>query len=144
VHVRTGLDGWSAWPGVGQVCRILHQVRRRGHWQVELHCKITSLSPEQASATDLLQLSRSHWSIEKQLHYVRDVTLGEDASRIRTGAAPHAMAAIRNLVLTVLRLAGATNLASGLRHFGWDPEQAITRLGLRSVPVYSTQWTSAA
>ena len=142
--MQAGLDGWSAWPGVGQVCRILHQVRRRGHWQVELHYKITSLSPDQASPSDLLRLGRSHWSIENQLHYVRDVTLGEDASRIRTGAAPQAMAAIRNLVLTILRLAGATNLASGLRQFGWDPEHAIFRLGLRSVPTESTQLTSAA
>jgi hypothetical protein len=111
---------------------------------VELHYKITSLSADQANPTDLLQLSRSHWSIENQLHYVRDVTLGEDASRIRTGAAPQAMAAIRNLVLTVLRLAGATNLASGLRHFGWDPEQATVRLGLRSVLAHCTQLTPAA
>jgi Transposase DDE domain len=144
VHVQAGLHGWSAWPGVGQVCRILHQVRRRGRWQVELHYKITSLSPEQASASDLLALSRGHWSIENQLHYIRDVTLGEDASRIRTGAAPQAMAALRNVILTVLRLAGVTNLASGLRHFGWDPEQAIIRLGLRSTPAHSTQLTSAA
>ena len=111
---------------------------------MELHYKITSLSPEQASVSDLLHLSRGHWSIENQLHYVRDVTLGEDASRIRTGAAPHVMAAIRNVVLTVLRLAGATNLASGLRHFGWDPEQASIRLGLCSVPTPSTQFMSAA
>jgi predicted transposase YbfD/YdcC len=81
LHVQAGLDGWSAWPGVGHVCRILHQVRRCGHWQVELHYKITSLPPERASATDLLQLGRSHWSIENQLQYVRDVTLSEDASR---------------------------------------------------------------
>jgi Transposase DDE domain len=144
LHVQAGLDGWSAWPGVGQVCRILHQVRRRGHWQVELHYKITSLPPERASPSDLLRLGRSHWSIENQLHYVRDVTLGEDTSRIRTGAAPQVMAAVRNLVLTVLRLAGVGNLASGLRHFGWDPERAIVRLGLRSDPAHSTQLTSAA
>jgi hypothetical protein len=142
--VQAGLDGWSAWPGVGQVCRILHQVRRRGHWQVELHYKITSLPPEQASPSDLLRLARSHWSIENQLHYVRDVTLGEDTSRIRTGAAPQVMAAIRNLVLTVLRLAGVGNLASGIRHFGWDPERAILCLGLRSDPAHSSQLTSAA
>ena len=88
------------------------------------------MAPDQATAADLLQLSRGHWSIENQLHYVRDVTLGEDASRIRTGVAPQAMAAIRNLVITVLRVAGRTNLASGLRHFGWQPDQAIRCLGL--------------
>jgi hypothetical protein len=111
---------------------------------VELHYKITSLPPEQASATDLLQLSRGHWSIANQLHYVRDVTLGEDASRIRTGAAPHAMAAIRNLVLTVLRLAGVTNLAAGLRRFGGCPDQATPRLGLGARPAHCRPVLSAA
>ena len=128
----------------GQVCRILHQVRRRGLWQVELHYKITSLPPEQANATDLLGLSRGHWSIENRLHYVRDVSLGEDASRIRTGAAPHAMAAIRNLVLMVLRLADVTNLAAGLRHFGWYPDQAAPRLGLGARPAHCRPVLSAA
>jgi hypothetical protein len=97
---------------------------------VELHYKITSLPPNQATAADLLQLSRGHWSIENQLHYVRDVTLGEDASRIRTGVAPQVMAAIRNLIIAILRVAGNTNLASGLRHFAWQPDQAIRCLGL--------------
>ena len=83
------------------MCRILHQVRRRGHWQVELHYKITSLSPDQASAPDLLQLSRSHWSIENQLHYVRDVTLGEDRSRIRTN--PGVFARLRSFAFNILK-----------------------------------------
>jgi hypothetical protein len=111
---------------------------------VELHYKITSLPPDQASATDLLQLSRGHWAIENQLHYVRDVTLGEDVSRVRTGAAPQAMAAIRNLVLAVLRLTAATNLAAGLRHFSWYPDQALTRLGLGARSAHVTRLTSAA
>ena len=41
--------------------------------------------------------------IENRLHYVRDVTLGEDASQVRTGAAPQVMAALRNVVLGLLR-----------------------------------------
>ena len=59
-----------------------------------VHC---SLPPERAGPADLLRLSRGHWAIENQVHYVRDVTFGEDASRIRSGAAPQAMAAMRNL-----------------------------------------------
>ena len=71
-----------------------------------------------------------HWAIENGLHYVRDVTLGEDASRIRSGAAPQAMAAIRNLIVAVLQRDRMTNRATGLRHFAWHRDQAAQALGL--------------
>ena len=57
---------------------------------------ITSLGRERADAARLLALVREHWGIENGSHYRRDVTLGEDASRIRTGSAPQVMAALRN------------------------------------------------
>lgn len=131
LHGHPGLDGWSEWPGLGQVCRLIHQTRRHGRWEVEVHYKVTSLAPEQVAPEGLLRFSRGHWARENRLHYVRDVTLGEDASRIRSGAAPHAMAALRNTVLSVLRLAGARNGAAGLRAFSWQPDRAAEVLGLR-------------
>lgn len=131
LQVQGGQPGWSAWPGLVQVCRIVSQRQQHGRWTVAVRYKVTSLSPEQADATTLLHLSRGHWAIENRLHYVRDVTLGEDASRIRSGAAPQAMAAVRNTVLSVLRLQGVSNCAAGLRAFGWRPERAAGALGLR-------------
>lgn len=133
LHVQAGREEWRGWPGLEQVCRIVHQTRRQGRWAVEVHYKVTSLAPEQVGAAELLQVSRSHWAIENRLHYVRDVTLGEDASRIRSGSAPQAMAALRNTVLSVLRLTGAKNCAAGLRAFSWQPERAAEVLGLRRV-----------
>jgi hypothetical protein len=118
------------WPGLAQVCRLVHQTQRRSRWHTEVHYKITSLPPERAGPADLLRLSRVHWAIENQLHYVRDVTLGEDSSRIRSGAAPQAMAAMRNLVLAVLHRHGMSNRAAGLRHFAWHPDLAAQALGL--------------
>jgi len=132
LHSRPGLeDGWPVWPGLEQICRLVHQSQRRGRWHTEVHDKITSLRPEQAGPADLLHLSRGHWAIENKLHYVRDVTLGEDASRIRRGAAPQAMAAMRNLVLALLHRAGMHNRAAGLRHFAWYQDHAAETLGLR-------------
>ena len=52
------------------------------------------------------------------LHWVRDVTFGEDASSVRTGAGPQVMAFLRNLATSLHRLAGATNVAAALRHHG--------------------------
>ena len=56
--------------------------------------------------------------------------MGEDASKVRSGSAPRALATLRNLVISVLRLAGETNIARGLRSIGRRPEHAFTLLGL--------------
>jgi predicted transposase YbfD/YdcC len=136
LHARAGRElSWLGWPGLQQVCRLVHQTRRRGRWQIEVHYKITSLPAERAGPAELLRLSRTHWAIENQLHYVRDVPLGEDASRIRTGAAPQAMAALRNLAVAVLHRAGRPNRAAGLRHFAWHPDQAAQALGVPGPPL---------
>jgi hypothetical protein len=90
---------------------------------------ITSLPPERADAARLLALVREHWQIENGSHYRRDVTLGEDASRIRSGSAPQVMAALRN---TVIHLAQevAPNLAAAVRRLGNCFCQALSLLGL--------------
>ena len=54
------------------------------------------------------------------LHWVRDVTFAEDLSQVRTGHAPRVMASLRNHVISLHRLAGATNIAATLRHHGRD------------------------
>ena len=81
---------------------------------------ITSLSPARADAARLLALSRAHWDIENRLHWVRDVTLGEDACRVRTGSAPQVLAACRNAVLTLLRRLGSP-IVEGREHFQEHP-----------------------
>jgi hypothetical protein len=63
----------------------------------------------------LLLQGSSDWGIENRLHYVRDVTLGEDANRTRVGSGPQALAALRNLAISKLRLDGVTNIAAALR-----------------------------
>ncbi len=55
---------------------------------------------------------RAHWGIENRAHYVRDVALGEDASRIRTR--PGVMARIRSVALNVLRAKGVQNISLAL------------------------------
>jgi hypothetical protein len=58
-----------------------------------------------------LHFVRGHWAIENKVHHVRDVTLDEDRSQIRKGHGPQVMATLRNLALSLLRLAGASNTA---------------------------------
>jgi hypothetical protein len=97
---------------------------------VEVVYGISSLSPRRADAARLLELNRGHWGIENELHYRRDVTLGEDASRVRKGVAPQVMAALRNSVLHLLSGVAAPSLASALRAMGNCLPQALGLLGL--------------
>ncbi len=78
---------------------------------------VTSLTADQAGPDKLGAYLRGHWSIENSVHYVRDVTFREDASTLRTGTAPAAMAIIRNLVITAFRLTGWVNIAAARRHY---------------------------
>ena len=58
---------------------------------------------------------RGHRGIDNKLHYIRDITYGEDSSRVRTGNAPQVMASLRNCTIAALRANGWTSIASGLR-----------------------------
>lgn len=90
-------------------------VRRDGNERCEVDYAITSVPRRRADAPTLLEWWRGHWGIENRLHWVRDVTMGEDASRIRTGAGPQLMAGLRNAAIGVLRSQQVTNIAAALR-----------------------------
>jgi hypothetical protein len=70
------------------------------------------------------------WGIENGLHYVRDVTFAEDASRLRTGNGPQIMACLRNLAIGALSRAGPVNLAAALRRHARDPIRPLATLGI--------------
>jgi hypothetical protein len=76
-------------------------------------------------------LNRNHWCIEG-LHYVRDVTFDEDRCRIRKHAGARVMASLRNLAISLLRLAGETNIAEGLRACARDYQRPLRFLGFAS------------
>lgn len=62
--------------------------------KTETSYAITSLPAAKARPGQLATWIRGHWKIENQLHWVRDVTFGEDLSPARTGTGPHVMAAL--------------------------------------------------
>ncbi|WP_371666549.1 ISAs1 family transposase [Streptomyces sp. NBC_00289] len=113
--------------------QALQIVRRRrtlrtGKVSLERVYAIIGLTVHQTNAAD--ERVRGHWAIENREHHVRDVTFGEDASRVRTGGAPRAMASLRNLAIGALRLTGWDNIAAGLHHHGRDTTRPPTALGL--------------
>ena len=101
----------------------------KGKTTVEVIHGITSLSRKRADARKMLALVRGHWGIENGLHYRRDVTLGEDHSRVRKGNAPEVMAALRNAIVNVTQEVSA-NLAAAVRRLGSCFSQALTLLGI--------------
>lgn len=71
---------------------------------------------------------RNHWAIENQNHWVRDITLAEDASRIRVN--PGIMARLRSHALNIARANGATNIANALWSAALDPAVSLSYSGL--------------
>jgi predicted transposase YbfD/YdcC len=118
-------------PGARQAIQIRRRRtdRKTGKTTLTTVYAVTSLAAEQADAKEIARLVRDHWAIEA-LHHIRDTTFAEDASQLRTGTAPRAMAACRNLAVGALRLAGATNIAAGLRRNARRPERPFALLGL--------------
>jgi hypothetical protein len=130
LRATTALNEFLDWPGVAQVGEVTSQVDEDGQRTEATRYFITSAPRTVAGASELLCWTRGHWSIENKSHHVRDVTFGEDASRIRKGSGPEAMAAIRNATIGFLRWTGATNIAEALRRNANDVEDLFAKLGI--------------
>jgi predicted transposase YbfD/YdcC len=91
---------------------------------------ITSLDRREATPRHIAGYARGHWSIENKVHWVRDVTFGEDASRVRTGSRPRIMATLRNLAIGLIRQAGYNAIAATIRKMKYDTALLLAVLGL--------------
>lgn len=125
------LNGYlKDWPKLAQAIRVERERRVKGVTTVEVSYFITSLTRAKADAGRLAELIRAHWKIENRLHYVRDVSLGEDACRVRTGSSPQVLAALRNTALHLFEGVDAPSKASAMRRFAAHPGEAIRLLRL--------------
>lgn len=118
-------DYHKAWPKLSQVVRVERERRIKGETTVDVSYYITSLDRVRADAGRLGELIRAHWGIENRLHYVRDVTWGEDASRVRKGSSPEVMAALRNTANYLLEAVKAHSKAAATRRFAAHPHEAL-------------------
>ncbi len=126
----TVLNDYLDWPNLAQVMLIERTWWERGERKTAVRYGITSLPPTIADAPRLLTLVRGHWQIENGLHYVKDVTLGEDRSLIHTGNGPSIMAILRDTVVSVLHRAGWRTIAERLRFYSGNPHAALALLGI--------------
>jgi len=130
LKATTALNEYLDWPGVAQVGQVESEVVKDGKTTHETRYFVTSVSRVVGDAGQLLKWVRGHWSIENRSHYVRDVTMGEDSSRIRKHSGPQVMAALRNATIGFLRTMGVTNVAEALRRNASQVSQLFARLGI--------------
>ena len=127
------LNSYSGWPGLAQVYRLERTIQ---YWRsgkcyrttCEVEFGITSLTRQKASASRLLEIRRAHWGIEAGLHYRRDITLKEDATRMTVGNTGIIMASINNLVLALIQQAKFYNAAQARRWFAANLSRAFSLL----------------
>lgn len=122
IQTSAMLNDYLDWPGVGQVYRL----ERRFQWirqgkvfktSSQIEYGITSLPSSLYSPAHVLQFRRSHWFVETGLHYRRDVTFREDATRMTIGSAGHILATVNNLVIGLIKKAGHSNAAKARRYY---------------------------
>jgi predicted transposase YbfD/YdcC len=116
------------WPGLSQVFKLERQVVscRTGECTHETAYGITSLTPKQADARQMLQWTRSYWGIENGLHYRRDTTLQEDKTRMAGKNQPKVMATFNNFIIGLANKLGFRNLASAQRVFDAELNMALS------------------
>ncbi len=127
IMVSSELNDYLDWPYVAQVFRLEREVwhaKYQGRTRQVVY-GLTSLAPQKASPRKLLALTRQFWGIENGLHYRRDVTLQEDATRLTVGNAGHNMAILNNLVIGLCIYHGFENLAKARRLFDAKAERAL-------------------
>lgn len=119
LSLMTDDAGFLEWPALAQVFKLERQVTccRTGEVTEETVYGVTSLSPEHATAEQMLAWTRGYWRIENSLHYRRDTTLREDATRMSNENQAQVMATLNNFIIGLVNKLRFRNLASARRHF---------------------------
>lgn len=126
---NTSLAAHHDFPGVVAVGRITSRRRLRGKSAdtpvVRYYLLSKCLSPKR-----LLHVTRSHWGIENQLHWVLDVHFAEDSNRARRDNAPENLAILRRLALNILRThPDRASIRRKIKRSGWDDAFLLSMLG---------------
>ena len=123
-------------PGARMVFRLDREVRDAEDTVVlfETRYFITSLDPDQVTPEQLLAYARGHWQVENSLHFVKDRWWDEDRHYSKRPGLADALAALLNMALAVLRLAGEffeeeLPLRGRADHLSWKPQEALALLG---------------
>jgi len=126
---NTSLAAVHGFPGVVAIGRVTSRRQLHGKRAEPLVMRYYLLS-KSMSAKRLLQVTRSHWTIENQLHWVLDVHFDEDGNRARLDNAPENLAILRRLALNILRsYPDPTPIRRKIKRAGWDDSFLLAVLG---------------
>ena len=125
----------SVWVGLARLVKVERIGTRASKPYHQVAYYISSLS---LNATQFAQGIRGHWGIENRLHWVKDVVLEEDTSRMRLGNAPGNLSIIRCLAISfagalraiaILRYNGYSYITTAVRMIGHNLEQIFLLIG---------------
>lgn len=102
----------NLWKGAKTIIYVIRERTKKGEKSISHSYYISSL---RVKAKRFAVGIRHHWGIENRLHYVKDVTLKEDASKIKKGNAPQILSLVRNLILNVARINGENRVRKFMR-----------------------------
>jgi predicted transposase YbfD/YdcC len=126
---NTSLAAVHGFPGVVAIGRITSRRRLHGNPADPPVVRHYLLS-RYMSAKRLLQVTRSHWSIENQLHWILDVHFNEDGNRARKDNAPENLAILRRLALNILQShPDPKPIRRKIKRAGWDDAFLLAILG---------------
>jgi predicted transposase YbfD/YdcC len=114
-------------PGLAAVARV--ETRRKAAADdqaiiVRWYLLSTRLDPQR-----MIEVARTHWTIENQLHWVLDVAFLEDRVRSRKDNAPQNLALLRKLALNIARHHPAKgSMRKKLKRAGWDDAFLLSML----------------
>src|SRR5262249_3617077 len=121
-------------PRAAQVFRIRRDVFDHAGQRIstEIVHGLTRLNLQEAPAAALARWVRQHWGIENRIHWVRDVVFAEDHQNAYLGVTAHAMAMFRNLAISLIRLAGHTQIKRTLERIAADRTRILPLLAASS------------
>ncbi|OGO79654.1 MAG: hypothetical protein A3K41_14590 [Chloroflexi bacterium RIFOXYD12_FULL_57_15] len=133
IQTSAMLNDYLDWPGVGQVYRLERSFTwiRQGKvfkTSSQIEYGITSLPSSLYPPAQVLHFRRSHWFVETGLHYRRDVTFREDATRMTSGSAGRILATVNSLVIGLIKKAGYRNAAKARRYYDGHISEAFALL----------------
>ena len=117
IWTTTALNDYLDFPHVGQAFLIERERidKKTGKRSIELAYGITSRTPDQADAQQVLKTNRDHWCIENSCHYIIDWNFDEDRSRIRTGHGPENISRLRRFAVGIIKSKGVYSVAEKMR-----------------------------
>lgn len=128
-----GVVDLAEWPQCQTIGRI-DSIRRINDKVSDLERRYY-ISSRALSAPELLAAARAHWGVENRLHWILDVSFGEDGSTIRKDNAPQNLSLLKKIVLNLLRTDTTQPAKASLRirrkAAAWDDEVRMTMLGLK-------------